>query len=293
MIRSMTGYGAAAAETDALKAAVTVRSVNHRYLDLTVHLARRLQALEAEVKKAVQQRVSRGRLEVAVQVAVKDPVEDALVTAGPALPALVRTLREIQREHALGGELQIADVVRFPGAVEVAESADGLGDAQREEVLALVVRALGDLDAMRTAEGAHLAAVLDALLTGIETAAGRVETLSHEGRAARREALLEKLRALVQEMGLDEPRLYQEVVRLVDRHDVEEEVQRLRSHVAQAREALMGTGPCGKRLDFLAQELAREANTIGSKAASAGLVQEVVSLKTEVERLREQVQNVE
>jgi uncharacterized protein (TIGR00255 family) len=293
MIRSMTGFGAAAVETEGLKAAVTVRSVNHRYLDLTVHLARRLQALEAEVKKAVQERVSRGRLEVAVQVALKDPVEGTLVTAGPALPALVRTLRQIQQQHALGGELQIADVIRFPGAVEVAESAESLGETQREEVLSLLARALGELDAMRTAEGAHLAGVLDALLTGIESAAVRVEALSHESRSARREALLEKLRDLVQEMGFDEPRLYQEVVRVVDRHDVEEEIQRLRSHVAQAREALMGTAPCGKRLDFLAQELAREANTIGSKAASAGLVQEVVSLKTEVERLREQVQNVE
>jgi uncharacterized protein (TIGR00255 family) len=293
MIRSMTGYGVAAVETEALKAAVTVRSVNHRYLDLTVHLARRLQALEAEVKKAVQQRVSRGRLEVAVQVALKEPMEGTLVAPGPALPALVRTLRQIQQEHALGGELQLADVIRFPGAVEVAESAESLGETQREEVLSLVARALAELDAMRAAEGAHLAAVLDALLTGIESAAVRVESLSSESRGARREALLEKLRALVQEMGFDEPRLYQEVVRLVDRHDVEEEIQRLRSHVAQAREALLGTAPCGKRLDFLAQELAREANTIGSKAASAGLVQEVVSLKTEVERLREQVQNVE
>ena len=293
MIRSMTGYGTAAAETDGLKAAVTVRSVNHRYLDLTVHLARRLQALESDVKKAVQHRVSRGRVEVAVQVAVKEPADDALVAAGPALPALVRTLREIQREHALGGDLQLADVIRFPGAVEVAEASQGLADAQREEVLALVVLALAELDGMRAAEGAHLAGVLGDLLTGIESAAVRVETLSQEGRAGRRDALLEKLRTLVQELGLDEPRLYQEVVRLVDRHDVEEEVQRLRSHVAQAREALAGTVPCGKRLDFLAQELAREANTIGSKAATARLTQEVVSLKTEVERLREQVQNVE
>jgi uncharacterized protein (TIGR00255 family) len=293
MIRSMTGYGAAAADTQALRVAVTVKSVNHRYLDLTVHLARRMQALEADVKKVVQQQVTRGRLEVAVQIALKEPLGEALVAPGPALPALVQTLRRIQAEHSLGGELLLSDVVRFPGAVEVAEPEDGPAETYRGEVLALVEIALAELESMRAAEGAHLQGVLEGLLDAIERGAARVEVLSEEGRALRRDVLTEKLRGLVQELRLDEARLYQEVVRLVDRHDVEEEVQRLRSHVGQAREALKGSAPCGKRLDFLAQELAREANTIGSKAATATLVQEVVALKTAVERLREQVQNVE
>jgi uncharacterized protein (TIGR00255 family) len=293
MIRSMTGYGAAAADTESLRVAVTVKSVNHRFLDLTVHLTRRMLALEAEVKRAVQEQVTRGRLEVAVQIAVKEPLGESQVSAGPALPALVKALRRIQTEHSLGGELLLSDVVRFPGAVEVAEPEEGAKEAHRTEVLALVERALRELESMRTAEGAHLQGVLEALLDAIERGAARVSSLSEEGRAQRRLTLGEKLRDLVQELRLDEARLYQEVVRLVDRHDVEEEVQRLRSHVGQAREALRGSVPCGKRLDFLAQELAREANTIGSKAATANLVQEVVALKTAVERLREQVQNVE
>ncbi len=293
MIRSMTGYGAAGAETEALRVAVTVRSVNHRYLDLTIQLPRRLQAWEAEMKKAVQERVSRGRLEVSVQVVQKLPLGETLVTPGPALPALVRTLREIQTRHALRGELQIADLLRFPGAIEMAEAEEAPAEGHRAEVIAVLESALAGLESMRVAEGAHLAGVFRDLLDAIEGGANRVQALSEEGRGVRREALLEKLRALRPELELDESRLYQEVVRLVDRHDVEEEVQRLRSHVGQAREALSGDEPCGKRLDFLAQELAREANTIGSKAASARLVQEVVALKTTVERLREQVQNVE
>src|SRR5207247_3058325 len=108
-----------------------------------------------------------------------------------------------------------------------------------------------------------------------------------------REALVQRVRALGEELGLDEPRVYQEVVRAVERHDVAEEVERLRSHVAQARELLRTDGPCGRPLDFLAQEMAREANTVGSKAASAPLAREVVALKSEIEKLREQVQNVE
>jgi uncharacterized protein (TIGR00255 family) len=146
---------------------------------------------------------------------------------------------------------------------------------------------------MRRVEGETLRAVLLAGLDAVDAAAARIEALSVSERAARRDQLLERARSLRDDLGLDDGRLYQEVLRLVDRQDVAEEVQRLRSHVAQARAAIGGEGPCGKRLDFLAQEMAREANTIGSKVASAALVQEVVGLKSELERLREQVQNVE
>jgi len=127
----------------------------------------------------------------------------------------------------------------------------------------------------------------------IDAAAGRVDSLTDKGKAVRREALTEKVRGLCADMGLEDTRLYQEVARLVERHDVAEEVQRLRSHVAQARAAVVGDAACGKRLDFLAQEMAREVNTIGSKAATADVVHEVVALKEEIERVREQVQNVE
>jgi uncharacterized protein (TIGR00255 family) len=293
MIRSMTGYGTAAAESPALKAAVTVRSLNHRFLDLTVHLSRRLQALEPEIKRVVQERISRGRVELAVQATMVREAEEVQVAPGPAVGALVRALRRIQAEHALAGEVAVSDVARFPGAVEVLESPAALDDTPRRELLAVVGRALEGLQAMRDAEGAHLHADLRAALDAIESAAGRIASLTEAGKAARRDALAEKVRGACAEMGLDEGRLYQEVVRLVERHDVAEEVQRLKSHVAQARRALESEDPSGKRLDFLAQEMAREANTVGSKAASADVVQEVVALKGAIERLREQVQNVE
>jgi uncharacterized protein (TIGR00255 family) len=289
----MTGYGAAAAESDALKAAVTVRSLNHRYLDVSVHLSRRLQALEADIKRVVQERVQRGRVELALQATFTRDDEDVVVAPRPIIGGLVRALRRVQAEHALSGDVAVADVARFPGALEVVEAPAGLDDERRRDLLAVVGRALDGLQVMRDAEGAHLQAELRGALDSIEAAAGRIAALTDEGKAARRAALAEKVRAACQELALDEPRLYQEVVRLVDRHDVAEEVQRLRSHVTQARRALEAHGPSGKRLDFLAQEMAREANTIGSKAVSAEVVQDVVGLKSEVERLREQVQNVE
>jgi len=293
MIRSMTGYGTAAAESPALKAAVTVRSLNHRYLDLTVHLSRRLQALEPEIKRVVQERISRGRVELAVQATMLREADEVQVAPGPVIAGLVRALRQIQAEHALAGEVALADVARFPGAVEVLEAPAALDDTPRRELLAVVGRALEGLQAMRDAEGAHLQADLGRGLETIEAAAAHVASLTETGKTARREALADKVRTACSDLALDEARLYQEVVRLVERHDVAEEVQRLKSHVAQARRALEAEEPSGKRLDFLAQEMAREANTIGSKAASAEVVQEVVGLKSAIERLREQVQNVE
>jgi uncharacterized protein (TIGR00255 family) len=284
MIRSMTGYGAAALGSEALQASVTIRSL--------VHLPRRLLGLEPAVRQAVQARAQRGRFDVTVQAATRGGDAEVLVTPGPAIAPLVGLLRRVQAEHGLAGEVGVAEVVRFPGAIEVSEPPAAL-DAYREPVLGLLTRALDELDAMRRAEGASLAAELERLLAAIEQAASRIARLSDSAKAARGAQLLERVREACGQLALDEARLYQEVVRLVERHDVTEEVQRLRGHVAQARELLGAPGPSGKRLDFLAQEMSREANTIGSKAVSAEVVGEVVGLKSEIERLREQAQNVE
>jgi uncharacterized protein (TIGR00255 family) len=232
-------------------------------------------------------------VEVSIQASLR-PGEAEVVLAPPAvIGALVQALRRIQEEHGLPGELGVADVARFPGVLELAELGSGLDEDRRQELLGVVERALGDLEQMRRTEGETLKGVLLGSLDAVEAGATRIEALSVTERAARRDALVEKARALRDELGLEDGRLYQEVVRLVDRQDVAEEVQRLRSHVGQARAAVSADSPSGKRLDFLAQEMGREANTIGSKVASAPLVQEVVSLKSELERLREQVQNVE
>jgi uncharacterized protein (TIGR00255 family) len=289
----MTGYGTAAIATPAARGAVSVRAVNHRFLDTSVHLPRRLQSLEGDVKGSVQKRIGRGRAEVSVQAVIADEGEPPMVAARPIVGGVVAALRGLQREHGLAGEVTVSDVARFPGALEVLEAPAPVSDATRDEILGALERALDGVAAMREAEGALLEAELLATFGRIEAAAGRVASLTDEGKAARREALTGKLRDLCADLGLEETRLYQEVARVVERHDVAEEVQRLRSHVAQARAAVAGDAACGKRLDFLAQEMAREVNTIGSKAATAAVVHEVVALKEEVERVREQVQNVE
>ena len=292
-VRSMTGYASAPIEAEAVKGSVTIRSLNHRYLDVAVHLPRRLQALEPELRGALQGRVHRGKVEVSVRATLRDEKAEVIVAPRPVIAGIVRGLREIQAEHGLEGGVSVADVARFPGALEVLDGDTSVDEAAGREILASARQALQGLEAMRRAEGGHLEADLRRGLDAVESAAARIEALSAAGQAERCAALLSKGRELCAELGIEDGKLYQEVVRLVDRHDVAEELQRLRSHVAQARELLAAEAPCGKRLDFLAQELAREANTLGSKAVSASMVQEVVALKTEIERVREQVQNVE
>lgn len=291
-VRSMTGFGSAQVESERLRASVTARSVNHRFLDLSVHLSRRLAELEPDVRRLVQSRLQRGKVEVSVQARLQQDDTAAVTASRPLIAGLVRALREAKQEHGLAGDVGIAEVARFPGAFEVEGDSGGLGEG-REELMAAVERALETLDGMRTAEGRGLLETISTGLDAVDAAAARIAALSESEKQARRDALTIRLTELRQELGLEESRLYQEVVRLVERSDVAEEIQRLRSHVGQARGLLQENGPCGKRLDFLAQELAREANTIGSKSVSASLAREVVGLKAEVERLREQVQNVE
>jgi uncharacterized protein (TIGR00255 family) len=294
MIRSMTGYGSASLESEPLRAAVSVRSLNHRFLDVAVHLPRRLQALEVEARDQVTRAVGRGRVEVQVQASLPGLPGDTVVASRPLVSSLVRALRDMQNEFKLDGGVAVSDLVRFPGALERVEAPAAVPDEVRGRLLSLLGEALAALDAMRRTEGDRLRQDLERALGIVEEKAARIEARSSGSRAEREAALAERVRALVAEIGLDDSRLYQEVVRAVERHDVAEEIQRLRSHVAAVRGLLGGDGaPAGKRLDFLAQELMREANTIGSKVQDAPAVHEVVALKAEIERLREQVQNVE
>lgn len=292
-LRSMTGFGSAAVEAPGLQAAVQARSVNHRFLDLSVYVPRRLAWLEPQLKAVAQERVQRGKLELSLRAVAREGAAPAVAVQEELAGALAEALRGLQQRHGLAGEVRVADVARFPGVVEVLEPAAVEDPELAMGLVALARQALDDLDAMRRQEGQALADELGRLLDAVEQAAARLATLSDESREARRASLLERVRGLAAELGLDDARVYQEAVRQAERSDVAEELQRLGSHVAQARELLLAGGPVGKKLDFLAQELMREANTVGSKAAAAPMLREVVELKAVIERLREQVQNVE
>jgi uncharacterized protein (TIGR00255 family) len=273
-----------------------VRSVNHRYLDTRVRLPRLLGAFEADVRARVQERLGRGKVDLAVSAPGNGAPGPRLEIDLEAARAYLRAAVSLGRDEGVAGELQVAALLALPGVARFAEP-ELPGEATGRALLAAVDAALDALDGMRAAEGAAIERDLLGRLSAVAHLAGSVGARAGEVQAAVRERLRRRAEQLRGETGLlDEARLHQEIVLAADRLDVTEEVVRLESHVEQFRRIVRegdAGKPVGRRLDFLLQEFSREANTIGSKGSDAGIAHEIVELKAEIERLREQVQNVE
>lgn len=291
----MTGFGRSAFQVEGAGFEVEVRSTNHRFLDLRVRVPRAFAELEAEVRARVAARFGRGKVDAVVQSppgAPRERLQIDLEAAGRYLEAAAA----LRSRHGLAGVIEVGELLALPGVarlVEVDLPTEALARACFDALDVAVERA----DAMRVAEGAALERELLARLDGIAALAAGLEERAAGVQDAVRERLRRRAEKLAQETGLfDEARLHQELVLAADRSDVTEELVRLRSHLEQFRAALADAGPgrpVGRRLDFLLQELGREANTLGAKVADAGAGQLVVELKTELERVREQAQNVE
>lgn len=293
MIRSMTGYGQAAFEVEGAGFEVELRSVNHRHLDVKARLPRGLAGFESDLRAQVSERLARGKVDLTVRATagatLADGVELDLAVAARYL-AVARALRD---EHGVGGELDVRALLSLPGVARVVERELG-EDTARSALRAALGAALDSLVAMREAEGAALDRDLRERLDRLDALTREIEARAGEVQRTVRDRLRKRAEQLREETGLlDEGRLHQELVWAADRLDVTEECVRLHSHVAQFRALLDGAGAAGRRLDFLLQEMGREANTIGSKSADAPVAHRVVDLKTELERIREQVQNVE
>jgi uncharacterized protein (TIGR00255 family) len=291
MIRSMTGFGAGhgAAGGEALD--VEVRSVNHKFCEVKVRLPRELSALETDALKLVKERLARGGIDVSIRRA--GPAGGLAPRVDLALAqAYARAFEELRSRLGLPGGATLADVASADGVLTLDEPALDL-DAARTALRAGLVAALDALVAMRGREGEALARDLGGRLDGIEELVGKVAALVPQTVEHHRARLADRVEELTRGIPLDPARLAQEVALFADRTDVTEEVTRLRSHVAQARTLLRGGEPAGRKLDFLVQEMHREVNTIGSKSQSADIAALVVTAKAEVERMREQVQNVE
>ena len=296
MIRSMTGFGRASFEFAGVSFAVEIRTVNHRHLDAKVRLPRQLSEHEAAVSARIQDRLERGRVDVSISLAGGASAAGELVVDDDVAANYVRVARELARTHDLAGELAVSTVLTLPGVTSFADRSferEAFGAA----LAGAVDSALEEVIQMRGAEGAALETEFRSRLAHV----GEL-TSSFEARAglvveAARERLRKRAEQLRAETGLlDDARLHQEIVIAADRLDITEELVRLRSHVVQFQAILASAGPdtpVGRRLDFLLQEMGREANTVGSKANDASLAHDVVELKTELERIREQVQNVE
>jgi uncharacterized protein (TIGR00255 family) len=291
MIRSMTGFGAGRGASGGEEIAVEIRAVNHKFCEVKARLPRELAALEPVVVRGVKEALARGGIDVALRRAGAGGALAPRVDAALA-EAYARAYAEVQARLGLHDPIRLRDVVSAEGVIRLDERDADL-EAARAATEAALATALSALVAMREREGEALAADLEARLATVEALVARVEVLAPLAVEHHRTRLAERIKELTQGLPLDPARLAQEVALLADRSDVAEEITRLRSHVAQARQLLGGREPAGRKLDFLVQEMHREVNTIGSKSQHAELSGLVVSLKAEVERMREQVQNVE
>ncbi len=291
----MTGFASLTRDVDGLTVSVTARSVNHRYLDVQVRLPASLLALEAAIRERVRQRVSRGRVEVTVSTRRSAPPPSDVQIDEGLIAALVEAAARPEVASAARGGWTAGELLGFPRVVTVTEHppAPGEDDAAAAAVEAAMEAAIGELDRMRQAEGDHLRADLDGRLAGFAVLVERIEAAAAAGAAALRDRLDARVAELLGDAAADPSILAQEVVRFAARSDIAEELTRLRAHVAHWTALAESAEPCGRKLDFLLQEMHREVNTIGSKADGGETASLVVDAKAELEKLREQAQNVE
>ena len=284
MIKSMTGYGSAKGAVEGLEISVELKSVNNRYLDTSVRLPRSFLFAEEMVKSCVQKHISRGKVDVFVSV--------NSANAGDMAVQVNEAVRHIAEEYGLHDDLSAMNVARFPDVLSV-EKKDLDAEAISAGMAEVVEAALKDFDAMRLREGEKLRDDVLGRLETIGTLVCTVEEKAPETVAAYRKRLEAKMAEVLGGAGIDESRILTEAAVFADHIAVDEETVRLRSHMAQLRTMINGNSPTGRKIDFLIQEFNREANTIGSKCQNSEIAHIVVDLKSEIEKIREQIQNIE
>lgn len=291
-MKSMTGYGRARQVLHGRTVTVELRAVNHRYLDCTVKAPRQFGFLDDAVKKAAAARIARGKTEIYVSVET-DEGGDLSVTVNHALAERYLTaLRELSEKYGLRDDVTVMSLAKMPdvlGSERIEQDADEL----TQDVLTVFSEACDGFDQMREREGEKLAEDVRSRAAVIEMLVTEVEKRSPERVAEYREKLLARMREVLEGTDVDETRIVTEAAIYADKTAVDEETVRLRSHLQQLDGMLNEEKPVGRKLDFLVQEMNREANTIGSKANDVSMAQTVVNIKSEIEKIREQIQNIE
>ncbi|MGH7619796.1 MAG: YicC/YloC family endoribonuclease [Gemmatimonadaceae bacterium] len=286
----MTGFGSAEGDVGGARVSVEVRSVNHRFFNPSVKLPSELTKWESDVREVMRKGITRGHVTLTARVD-RDTSQAATIDEA-RFGAYVEQIRALQQRFGLSDQLEVGAVLRLPDVVTSrADDTEGTP----AELLAIVERAVAALDTMRAQEGARLATYLAQRIAVIEQAVGRISERAPARLVEQRDKLRATIQELAQGVALDDQRLSQEIAILADRLDVGEEISRFHSHFAAFRATLAQPSPegVGKRLGFLLQELLREANTTGSKANDAAMLENVIVIKEELERIREQVENLE
>lgn len=292
MVKSMTGYGRARQTLHGRDITVEVRSVNNRYLDCTVKVPRTYIFAEDAVKSRVQKAVSRGKVDVFITIDATGADETVVAVNEPLARGYYEALTKIRDMFSLEGELTAAVLAKFPDVLTVTKAEEDL-ESVAGDICAVLDEALEAYNAMRAVEGVKLCEDIAGRVTTIETVVGKVEERSPQTVAAYREKLTARMQEVLQSTTIDESRILTEAAIFADKIAVDEETVRLRSHISQLRTMLKSDQPVGRKLDFLIQEVNRECNTIGSKCNDLTIAQDVVNMKAEVEKIREQVQNIE
>lgn len=292
MIKSMTGYGSAKGQAAGLDISVELKSVNNRYLDTSVRLPRSFLFAEDAVKSAVQSHISRGKVDVFVTVDSSAADNMSVKVNEPLLKGYIDAVRHISEEYSLPDELTALAVSRFPDVLSVEKK-----DLDAEEISAAITsiteQALADFDAMRLREGEKLRDDVLGRLKTIDALVAAVEREAPKTVEDYRARLEQKMKEVLGTAGIDENRILAEAAIFADHIAVDEETVRLRSHMSQLTGMINGSSPTGRKIDFLIQEFNREANTIGSKCQNSDIAHVVVDLKSEIEKIREQIQNIE
>ena len=292
MIKSMTGYGRARETRNGRDITVELRSVNNRYLDCTVKMPRMYIFAEDAIKSMVQKNVSRGKVDVFLTIDTTG-ADQAVISVNEALAGeYLQAVRQLAEKFSIPEDVTAWDLSRLPDVLTVTKAEEDL-DAVSADLCAVLEKAIEAYNAMREREGEKLAEDILGRLDTIEALTAAVEERSPQTVAEYREKLLERMREVLGSATVDEGRLLTEAAIFADKVAVDEETVRLRSHLSQLRDMLRGSEPIGRKLDFLIQEVNRESNTIGSKCCDVEIARKVVDLKAEVEKIREQVQNIE
>lgn len=292
MIKSMTGFGRGESLSPSREITVEIRSVNHRYFEFSSRLPRTCGYLEEKLKPFVQEHVSRGKVELSVQLKTLNASDSELVVNQAVIDNYITTLRQIAKKLRLKDDLSASTLLRINDAFDTRKKPDDEEEILKE-VLAAATIALEKYNEMRTREGENLKADILSRLANIEKNVSCVEENSEETLKAYRERLYARINDVLGDRQIDDQRVLTEVAIFSDKIAVDEETVRLRSHIAQMREMLNSEQPIGRKLDFLIQEFNREANTIGSKCQNVNTAQIVVDIKSDIEKIREQIQNIE
>jgi uncharacterized protein (TIGR00255 family) len=290
----MTGYGAAEGRVGALRVSVELRTVNHRFFNPSIKLPSALGRWEGDVREALRQRVARGHVTVFARADRDDAARSGPVVDEARFAGYVEQLRALAQRHGLDDAIGVGTILRLPDVLR-AEAPEEAVEGTAAELVAIVDAAAAAMTAMRDDEGARVAAVLLERIAVLEAAYERIAARAPTRLAEQRTRLRATVQELAENVAVDEQRMAQELAFMAERLDVAEEIDRFRMHLAAFRAAIAETGgePVGKRLGFLLQEMLREANTTGSKANDAPMLHDVILVKEELERIREQVENVE